>query len=528
MNLSKSKHYAQLHKLAKKAPQLNKRKIFSPERIAKYNLQALNLKLLYASERVDEDILSELFSLAKETESQKKMTAMQRMEIVNFIADAESENRRVGHVAARHLFDENYSSEEEKEAVLLAKAEVEKLENFLKTQDLNAIQSVVVIGIGGSFLGTQAIWEALKSYKKTDRQLYFISNVDPDNLAEVLTKIELSTSLILVVSKSGDTMEVRTNEELLRRLFRLTSLDPSKHFIAITAKGSPLDTEDDFLASFYLWDFIGGRYSISSMVGLVPLALTLGMSVVEEFLLGMSEMDRHVLSASAEENLPLNIALLSIWNSVFLGIPSLAVIPYASSLARYPAHLQQLFMESNGKSISQKGKPLDYPSSVIYWGEPGTDAQHSFFQFLHQGTQITAVEFIAFLKSQAGMDEEIGGSLSQEKLLANMLAQSLSLCLGKSDSNLNKNFDGNRPSRILLAEKLDARTMGQLLATHEHVAVYIGALLGINSFDQEGVQLGKSIALKFIELFQNKRLNKEQASSSDDAAALALFEQLKI
>jgi glucose-6-phosphate isomerase len=327
----------------------------------------------------------------------------------------------------------------------------------------------------------------------------FISNVDPDDAAEILASIDLSETLVNVVSKSGSTLETLTNEALVRQAFRDQGLDPAKHFIAVTGAGSPMDNPDHYLRSFYMFDYIGGRYSSSSMVGCVMLGFALGLEHLGEFLRGAHEMDKAAENPELEENMALLLALLGIWNHNFLGYPTLAILPYSQALHRFPAHLQQCDMESNGKSVTTAGTQVQTKTGPIIWGEPGTNGQHAFYQLLHQGTEIVPIEFIGFLNSQYGRDITIDKTTSQQKLVANLLAQSVALATGQINENPNKSFRGNRPSSLIIGNQLDPRTMGKLLALYEAKIVFQGFSWQINSFDQEGVQLGKVLASRFLE-----------------------------
>jgi glucose-6-phosphate isomerase len=312
-----------------------------------------------------------------------------------------------------------------------------------------------------------------------------------------------------VVSKSGTTLETLTNEEFVRARMVKLGLDPKEHFVAVTGEKSPMDDPSRYLASFYMWDFVGGRYSATSMVGGVCLGFVLGYDGFYHLLKGAHEMDRHALTAEPTKNLPLLSALLGIWNRNFLRLPTVAIIPYAQALHRFPAHLQQLDMESNGKRVEKSGKPVDFSTGPIIWGEPGTNGQHSFYQLIHQGTDPISLEFIGFRQGQYGHDLEIQHTTSQEKLLANLLAQSIALAVGQASSNPNKFFPGNRPNRILLADRLDPHTLGALLSYYEHKVAFQGFIWNINSFDQEGVQLGKKLANQILALYKSKR-TKEQ------------------
>lgn len=261
-----------------------------------------------------------------------------------------------------------------------------------------------------------------------------------------------------------------------------------------------MDDPSRYLASFYMYEYIGGRYSATSMVGAVTMGFVLGFDAVMEILRGAHEMDLAAEERDIRCNVPLLMALIGIWNHNFLGCPTVAVLPYSQALSRFPAHLQQCDMESNGKSVTRQGAAVRWRTGPIVWGEPGTNGQHAFYQLLHQGTEIVPAEFIGFRKSQYGHDLDVQGTTSQQKLVANMLAQSLALAVGKSDGNPNKAFAGNRPSLLLIGDRLTPRTMGALLAIYEHRIAFQGFCWNINSFDQEGVQLGKVLATTLLRI----------------------------
>ncbi len=265
-----------------------------------------------------------------------------------------------------------------------------------------------------------------------------------------------------------------------------------------------MDDPSKYLASFYIWDFIGGRYSATSMVGAVTLAFVLGMDQFMDILKGAHEMDLVALKQKNEKNLPLLSALLGIWNRNFLNLPTVAIIPYSQALSRFVAHLQQNDMESNGKHIDKSGSPVTFETGPIIWGEPGTNGQHSFYQLIHQGTTTIPLEFLGFKKSQYGEDLEIQKTTSQQKLLSNLFAQSIALAIGQESDNPNKVFMGNRPNRILLSEKLDPYRMGSLLSYYENKVAFQGFIWNVNSFDQEGVQLGKKLANQIIDIYKTK------------------------
>ncbi len=502
-----------LQELAKQPIDLSASDVLNAKRVESLVQESLGLKLCYATERVNDEVLTALDELSSECGVIEKMKALQAGEVINRIDGFESENRSVLHTAMRDFFDHTETSGVAKEAALAAYAELEKLTQFLKElEKSDRYTDMVQVGIGGSDLGPRAVYMALRAYQKPGRRAHFFSNVDPDDGADVMNQLDLSKTLFVIVSKSGSTLETRTNEELVRDRLKQAGLHPKDHLIAVTGKGSPMDDPEKYLASFYIWDFIGGRYSVTSMVGGVILAFALGMDRFLEFLRGASAMDKSALSK--EKNLPLLSALLSIWNRNFLKLPTQAIIPYSQAMSRFPAHLQQLNMESNGKRIDRHGRAVDFDTGAIYWGEPGTNGQHSFFQLIHQGTTIVPVEFIGFAKSQYHQDVLFKDTTCQEKLLSNLFAQSVALATGQKNPNPNKVFPGNRPTRILLAERLDPYTLGMILAYYEHAAAFQGFLWDINSFDQEGVQLGKVLASQFIDLFASKRYGKDADAKS--------------
>jgi glucose-6-phosphate isomerase len=459
--------------------------------------RAAGLRLLYATQRLDRRVLEAFQVFADEHELVARFQAMRRGAVLNRIAGWESENRQVLHTSSRDLFN---STPREANSAAQARQELEKLTLFLdEVQEQGRFTTMINVGIGGSDLGPRAVYEALKAYNIKGRRVYFLANVDPDDAAAVLDSVDPKRTLVVVVSKSGSTLETQTNEALVRARFVEAELDPRKHFIAVTGAGSPMDDPGRYLRSFYMYDYIGGRYSVTSMVGCVTLGFALGMGRLKEFLGGAHEMDEACEEPLVTENMGLLLALLGIWNHNFLGYPTLAVLPYSQALHRFAAHLQQCDMESNGKSITIEGSPVTSRTGPIVWGEPGTNGQHAFYQLLHQGTETVPVEFIGFLDSQYGHDIVVDRTTSQQKLLANLLAQSVALATGRDHQNPNKRFAGNRPSSIILGQRLDPQTMGRLLALYEAKIVFQGFAWNINSFDQEGVELGKVLAKRFLE-----------------------------
>lgn len=499
----------------------------NPQRIDRYAISASEFRLLYATERVNDDVLHALKELAQEAKLIEKMEAMQRGEVINKIEGFPSENRMVLHTAMRDFFMHPNPGKEATKAAELEKAECQKLRQFLEEIDgSQQFTDLIQIGIGGSDLGPRALYVALKAYQIPGRNVHFISNVDPDDAASILREIDPKKTLVVVVSKSGSTLETLTNEELARHYFVQAGCDPKKHFIAVTGEKSPMDNPERYLASFYMWDYIGGRYSATSMVGAVMLSFAVGFNQFMNLLKGAHEMDRIALNPDFSENLPLFGAMLGIWNRNFLHYPTVAVLPYSQALLRFPAHLQQCNMESNGKRIDKLGNPVDFDTGPIVWGEPGTNGQHSFYQLLHQGTNIVPIEFIGFRESQYQEDLNVQGSLSQEKLLSNLFAQSIALAKGQNSDNPNKVFPGNRPNSILLAKRLDPFTLGALLSYYENKIAFQGFCWNINSFDQEGVQLGKVLAKKIIDHFSAKRQGKKAEKFPEAEAMLRHLESI--
>jgi glucose-6-phosphate isomerase len=499
----------------------------SPTRIERYCTQAGEFKLLYATERVTDDVLHALKELAQEARLIEKMEAMQRGDVINKIEGFPGENRMVLHTAMRDFFMHPNAGEHAKKAAQAEKKECDKLKNFMSKLDReNTFTDMIQIGIGGSDLGPRALYIALQAYQKPNRQVLFISNVDPDDAAAFLKAVDPKTTLVVVVSKSGSTVETLTNEELVRSHFQKAGCKLTEHFIAVTGEKSPMDNPERYLASFYMWDYIGGRYSATSMVGGVMLAFALGFDQFTNILKGAHEMDRIALNPDFYQNLPLLSAMLGIWNRNFLHYPTLAILPYSQALLRFPAHLQQCNMESNGKRIDKLGNPVDFDTGPIVWGEPGTNGQHSFYQLIHQGTNVVPIEFIGFKENQYQEDLNILGSTSQEKLLSNLIAQSIALAKGQKNDNPNKVFPGNRPNRILLSKRLDPFTLGALLAYYEHTVAFQGFCWNINSFDQEGVQLGKVLAKKIIDQFSAKRQGKKAEKFPEAEAILRHLESL--
>lgn len=477
----------------------------TPKRIENYVASACGYKLLYGTERISDQILDALGELAFQTHALDQMKKMQSGEIVNFVENFPCEKRAALHTATRDLFDHPQTSESAQNAAKLARNEVEKLKKF--TEEINQsghFDQMIMIGIGGSDLGPRANYLALQHLLKKGRKVHFLCNVDPDDSAAILAQVNPKKTLVVTVSKSGTTLETATNEAIVRAYFAKNGVKGNEQFISVTMPKTPMDNSKHYGHIFHLWDWVGGRYSTTSMVGGVALSFAFGFEVFLEFLKGAHAMDQNALEPDFKKNLPLLSALIGIWNRNFLQFPTLAIIPYSQALQRYPAHFQQVDMESNGKLLSKEGKFSDVLTGPVLWGEPGTNAQHSFFQLLHQGMEAVPLLMIGYKSSQYEQDLEVEGTTSQQKLLANLFAQSLALATGKQGDNANQFFPGNRPTTILLGEKLTPFSLGALLSFYENRVDFQGFIWGINSFDQEGVQLGKVVANKIIQRFADK------------------------
>lgn len=524
-NFVELKAVHKLQELARSPYTLSAPNALSPDRLAAYRVSSCGFDFLYGTQRVDDQVMQALQELADEAGLIEQFRAMKSGAVMNRIIGHESEERQVLHTACRDTFTENPLAPE---ATAEAKNQLARLQTFLADVDHGSIcnakgepfTTMVQVGIGGSDLGPRALYLALKRYCQKGRKACFIANVDPDDAVAVLSDLDLSRTLINVVSKSGTTLETLTNEELVRSALTAAGLDPARHIIAVTGAGSPMDDPNKYLASFHMYDYIGGRYSASSMVGGVTLAFVLGYENFLELLRGANAGDLAGEQEDIKENLPLLMALLGIWNRNFLGYNTVAVLPYSQALLRFPAHLQQCDMESNGKQVTRSGEVLQWKTGPIIWGEPGTNGQHAFYQLLHQGTEIVPAEFIGFRASQYQEDITINGTSSQQKLLANMLAQSLALALGRSHDNPNKSFPGNRPSSLLIADRLTPYSMGALLALYENKIAMQGFCWNINSFDQEGVQLGKVLANRILDEMAEE---KTEAGLSPDAPEISLL-----
>ena len=475
------------------------------ERVKNYSIPMMDgLTYNYAAKAVDEKVLAALAKLAEEAQLIEKYESLYNGAVINT-----GEKRLVLHQLTRGQLGNDvvadgvnkrdfYVSQQERIADFANKVHAGEITNAAGEK----FTTVVQIGIGGSDLGPRAMYLALENWAKVNNKFKmeakFISNVDPDDAAAVLNSIDVAHSIFILVSKSGTTLETLTNESFVKDALAKAGLDASKHMIAVTSETSPLAKSDDYLAAFFMDDYIGGRYSSSSAVGGAVLSLAFGPDVFAEFLAGAAEVDKTATNKDLLKNPEMLDALIGVYERNVLGYPSTAVLPYSQALSRFPAHLQQLDMESNGKSVNRFGEPVDYVTGPVIFGEPGTNGQHSFYQLLHQGTDIVPLQFIGFKNNQIGTDVVIQDSTSQQKLCANVVAQIVAFACGKADENRNNNFEGGRPSSIIIGEQLTPKTLGALLAHFENKVMFQGFVWNVNSFDQEGVQLGKVLAKRVL------------------------------
>jgi len=489
--------------------QVNLAEVMSGEngaaRVQKYSTaMAGGLTFNYAAKAVDDKVLEALAKLAEEAQLTEKYEALYNGEMINT-----GEKRLVLHQLTRgQLGDAVVADGVDKRAFYVEQQrKVAEFANKVHAGEIvNAagekFTTVVQIGIGGSDLGPRAMYLALENWAKKNNtfkmEAKFISNVDPDDAAAVLASVDVAHSVFVLVSKSGTTLETLTNESFVKDALVKAGLNPSKHMVAVTSETSPLAKSDDYLAAFFMDDYIGGRYSSTSAVGGAVLSLAFGPEVFEQFLAGAAAEDALAKNTNLLENPAMLDALIGVYERNVLGYGCTAVLPYSQALSRFPAHLQQADMESNGKSVNRFGEPVNYVTGPVIFGEPGTNGQHSFYQLLHQGTDIIPLQFIGFKNNQCGSDVVIQGSTSQQKLCANVVAQIVAFACGKEDDNRNKYFAGGRPSSIIVGDQLTPEALGALLSHFENKIMFQGFVWNLNSFDQEGVQLGKVLAKRVL------------------------------
>lgn len=502
------------------------------ERAEKYTIKFEDIYFDYSKNFIIKDTLNLLLEYANKLKLQDEIERMFTGEKINF-----TENRAVLHTALRNFSNRAIYVDGEDVMPLINKVR-EQMKAFVHKVHSGEwvgatgerITDVVNIGIGGSHLGPAMATRALTKYNATGIKVHYVSNVDGEDIAEVLNKINPASTLFIIASKTFTTLETMKNAQTAKnwflKEFARDEKDVSKHFIALsTNKEACIKFGINPENMFAFWDWVGGRYSLWSAIGLST-ALAIGWENFEEFLRGAYEIDRHFRSTPFENNIPVIYALLDFWYSTFWKFSSKAIIPYSHYLALFPAFLQQLEMESNGKYIDRAGSKVNYNTCRIVWGEVGTNSQHSFFQLLHQGTEIVPVDFIGFVNPI----EELGDH--HDWLLSNMFAQAEALMIGKDSTTVEKElqskgyeqekiskllphkvFEGNRPSNIFLVDKLTPKSLGKLISIYEHKVFVLGILWQINSFDQWGVELGKELAQKIFNDIQNQS-NKNNHDSS--------------
>ncbi|MDY0828688.1 glucose-6-phosphate isomerase [Microbacterium sp. BG28] len=517
------------------------------DRAARLSLPLADLHVDLSKNLVTDDILARLVELARQTGVEERFAEMLAGVHINT-----SEDRAVLHTALRRpagaapaLVVDGQQVDEDVQSVLeLVSAFADRVRSG-EWQGVTGkkVTHVVNIGIGGSDLGPVMVYEALKPYADAGIQARFVSNIDPTDLAQKTADLDPETTLFIVASKTFTTLETLTNARLARDWLwagltasgAIADEDDARtdavahHFVAVsTALDKVAAFGIDPANAFGFWDWVGGRYSVDSAIGL-SLAIALGPDVFRELLAGFHAVDEHVRTTPLERNVPVLMGLLNVWYNNFLGAQSHAVLPYAQQLSRFPAYLQQLTMESNGKSVRWDGSPVTTDTGEIFWGEPGTNGQHAFYQLIHQGTRLIPADFIAFVNPAYPLrdgDRDVHGLF-----LANFLAQTKALAFGKTAAEVEaegttgalvaaRTFAGNRPTTSIFAPALTPAVLGQLIALYEHITFTQGAIWGINSFDQWGVELGKQLALQIAPAIEGDA----DATAAQDASTRSLLD----
>ena len=495
-----------------------------PDRGPAWTLEAAGLRADFSKQRITGDVMSALLDLAREQGVLAKRDAMFAGEHINA-----TEGRAVLHTALRlppgaTLVVDGADVAAEVREVLERMADFsDRVRDGRWTGATGErMLNIVNIGIGGSDLGPAMAYEALRYYSDRDMTFRFVSNVDPTDITEALRGLDPAQTLFIVASKTFGTQETLTNAKAAREWIvdALGEGAVAKHFVAVSTNAERVTAFGiDVANMFGFWDWVGGRYSMDSAIGLSTM-IAIGPGRFQEMLDGFHAMDEHFLRAAPESNIPLRMGLIAVWNRDFLDIPTNAVLPYAQFLSRFPAYLQQLTMESNGKSVRIDGAPVDYNTGAIYWGEPGTNGQHSFYQLLHQGTEIVSCDFILFAQALEPVFD------MQDMLAANALAQAAVLAFGRTAEEVradgtpeelvpHKVMPGNRPSTFILAARLEPHALGALIALYEHSVFVQGAVWGIGSFDQWGVELGKAMANAILPDLQDADRPLDRDSSTD-------------
>jgi glucose-6-phosphate isomerase len=528
--LTKRKAWTALKTHYKTVQPLHLKKVFDddPKRAEKFTTEALGIYLDYSKNRITDKTLKLLLDLAKESGLRERVDAMFRGDKINI-----TENRAVLHIALRAPKNETILVDG-KNVVPDVHAVLDKMSAFCnrvrsgewKGHTGKRIRNVINVGIGGSDLGPVMAYEALKYYSQRSMTFRFVSNVDGTDFAEAVVDLDPSETLFIISSKTFTTLETMTNAHTARdwalKGFGGDEKSVAKHFVAVSTNASEVSKFGiDTANMFGFWDWVGGRYSMDSAIGLSTM-LAIGPENFRAMLNGFHEMDEHFRTAPFERNLPVLLGLISVWYNDFFGAQTVAVLPYEQYLKRFPAYLQQLTMESNGKHVTLDGAPVDYDTGPIYWGEPGTNGQHSFYQLIHQGTRLIPCDFIAFGKALNPLGPH------HDMLVANVCAQAEALAFGKTAKQVkaegtpdwlvpHRVFEGNRPSNTLLLERLTPEALGKLVALYEHSVFTQGTVWQIDSFDQWGVELGKVLAQRIVPELQSNTEPKLNHDSSTNA-----------
>ncbi|MBF6426121.1 glucose-6-phosphate isomerase [Nocardia cyriacigeorgica] len=507
-----------------------------PARGRELTVTAGDLHIDYSKHRINRETLQLLVELAREAGVEERRDRMYRGEHINT-----SEDRAVGHIALRLpagsslQLDGADAGAQVHEVLTRMGAFADQVRSGQwRGATGERIATVVNIGIGGSDLGPVMVHQALRHFAvgetpETSIGARFVSNVDPADLVSTLDGLDPATTLFVVASKTFSTLETLTNATAARRWLvdALGEDAVAKHFVAVSTNAERVaEFGIDTANMFGFWDWVGGRYSVDSAIGL-SVMITIGKQRFAEFLAGMHSIDEHFASAPLERNAPVLLGLLGVWYANFFGAESRAVLPYSNDLARFPAYLQQLTMESNGKSVRADGTPVTTSTGEIFWGEPGTNGQHAFYQLLHQGTRLIPADFIGFARPTDDLPTRDGTGSMHDILMSNLFAQTKVLAFGKTaeevaadgtDAKLvpHKVMPGNRPSTTILAPQLTPSVLGQLIALYEHQVFVEGTIWGIDSFDQWGVELGKQQALALAPLLTSAEEPQSQGDSSTD------------
>ena len=473
------------------SPSLRELFASDPSRAHRYVTTAGDLRVDWSKALVDDPTMDALLDLAVAAGVEARRDAMFGGERIN-----STEDRAVGHVALRMPVGAAFTIDGE-DVVADVHAVLDAMAPFAnRIRADERITHVVNIGIGGSDLGPAMAYEALREFRHPRLRVSFVSNVDGADMASVLADADPASTLFIVASKTFGTIETLTNARTARAwvVEALGEQAVADHFVAVSTNAERVaDFGIDTSNMFGFWDWVGGRYSVTSAIGL-SLMIAVGPEAFGEFLGGFHVIDEHFRTAALRDNAPVVMALLGVWYSNRLGFATKAVLPYSNDLARFPAYLQQLDMESNGKSVDSDGVRIGHDSGPIVWGEPGTNGQHAFYQLIHQGTRVIPCDFIGFAKGVQSIDPDRYQE-HHDLLMANLFAQSEALAFGRSNpSEPHRHFEGNRPNTVILAERLTPSVLGQLIALYEHIVHVQGTIWGVNSYDQWGVELGKELA----------------------------------